>query len=86
LPLLSGGQRIAHMTFLLIGVGMVAFVLAVVTIVDLVRHRRSGWATAGWIALIVILPFIGSLAYWILRPASKEEVEQAYLAGRADRY
>ena len=68
------------MPLLLIAVGIIALVLAVVTIVDLVRHDHSGWATAGWIALIVILPFIGSLAYWIARPASQSEVEQAYLA------
>jgi uncharacterized membrane protein YbhN (UPF0104 family) len=68
------------MVVLLSGVGFLALVLAVVTIVDLVRHDHSGWATVGWIVLIVILPFIGSLAYWVARPASKREVEQAYLA------
>jgi phospholipase D-like protein len=80
LPRPAAGRRIVGMTLLLIAVGFIALVLAVVTIVDLVRHEHSGWATAGWIVLILILPFIGSLAYWIARPATKDEVEQAYLA------
>jgi hypothetical protein len=32
------------------------------------RHDLSGWGKAGWIALIVILPFLGILIYLIARP------------------
>jgi len=32
------------------------------------RDDLSGWGKAGWIILIVILPFIGILAYMIARP------------------
>ena len=32
------------------------------------RDDLSGWAKAGWIFLMVILPFIGALAYIIARP------------------
>src|SRR5690348_10175032 len=35
---------------------------------DIFRRDMSGWAKAGWIVLIVILPFIGILAYVIARP------------------
>ena len=34
------------------------------------RTDLSGWAKAGWIFLIFILPFIGILIYMIARPAS----------------
>jgi hypothetical protein len=33
------------------------------------RHDIGGWAKAGWILLIVILPLIGILIYVIARPA-----------------
>jgi uncharacterized membrane protein YcjF (UPF0283 family) len=33
------------------------------------RHDLSGWAKAGWVALIVILPFLGALVYMVARPA-----------------
>ena len=48
---------------------------------DIFRRRDlSGWAKAGWIFLLFILPFIGALIYLIARPAmtaqDKEEVEK----------
>jgi hypothetical protein len=39
---------------------------------DIFRRDMGGWAKAGWIALIVILPFIGILAYVIARPKTVE--------------
>ena len=40
---------------------------------DIFRRRdMSGWAKAGWILLIVVLPFIGILVYMIARP--KDEI------------
>jgi hypothetical protein len=35
---------------------------------DIVRRDMSGWAKAGWIVLIIVLPFIGILAYVIAAP------------------
>lgn len=32
------------------------------------RDDLSGWAKAGWIALVIILPFLGILLYVIVRP------------------
>ena len=68
------------MIFLWYGLSVIALALAVMSIIDVVKRRPSGWAMAGWIALIVVLPFIGSIVYWAVRPTSRDEVEQAYLA------
>jgi hypothetical protein len=46
-----------------------------ITIVDIIRRHYSGWTTAGWVALIVVLPFIGSLMYWLWRNPTRDEVE-----------
>jgi len=56
----------------------------VMTIADIVRRRYPGLTTAGWIALVVILPFAGSVIYWFTRKPSPREAEQEYLA-EADR-
>ena len=35
---------------------------------DIFRRDLSGWSKAGWIILIVVLPFLGILIYLIVRP------------------
>jgi hypothetical protein len=37
------------------------------------RNDLSGWAKAGWILLIFILPFFGTLIYVIARPKMTEQ-------------
>ena len=68
------------MTLIWVFLVAVAAIVAVATIVDVVRRHYSGWATAGWIVLVLILPFIGSLIYWFVRPAPPGEAEAQYLA------
>jgi uncharacterized membrane protein len=50
------------------------------------RNDIHGWAKAGWIVLIVIVPFLGILIYMIARPKmtaqDKEMMEQAQEAQR----
>jgi hypothetical protein len=50
------------------------------------RNDISGWAKAGWIFLIFILPFLGALIYVIARPKMTEQdrqmMEQAQEAQR----
>jgi hypothetical protein len=45
------------------------------------RNDLSGWAKAGWIFLIFIVPFLGALIYVIARPKmteqDKEMIERA---------
>lgn len=55
-------------------------------IVDVFRsHDLSGWAKAGWLILIIVLPFIGLLAYVIARgPGMGQRAAQDQL-DRADR-
>jgi len=57
-----------------------AVVVWVITAVDIFRRHLSGWMTFGWLVLILVLPFVGSLIYWIARKPSAEEVERQRLA------
>jgi hypothetical protein len=50
------------------------------------RNDLSGWAKAGWLLLIFIVPFLGCLIYIIARPKMTEQdremIEQAQEAQR----
>ena len=48
---------------------------------DISRRRDlTGWGKAGWIFLIVILPFLGILIYMIVRPKMTEQDKEELAA------
>jgi len=54
---------------------------------DIFRRRDlSGWGKAGWILLLVLVPFLGALIYMIARPKmtaqDKEEMDKMQEAQR----
>ncbi len=54
--------------------------LLITIFVDLFRsHDVSGWAKAGWVIFVIVLPFLGVLFYLIFRGGSMHEraVQQA---------
>jgi hypothetical protein len=53
-------------------------------IVDIVRRPLSAAHTVGWILLVVLLPLIGTLVYFLLRKPTEEEIlsDQAAAAER----
>ena len=46
------------------------------------RDDMSGWAKAGWVLLIVLVPFIGILVYIIARPKMTEQDKRMMLEMR----
>jgi hypothetical protein len=68
--------------FWIIGFTVLALIWAI-TIVDIFRRHYAGKVTVGWLALIIILPFIGALIYWGTRKPTQHEVEEQYL-GQAE--
>jgi hypothetical protein len=61
-------------------IAALAAVVWVLTAVDIFRRHYSGWTTFGWLVLILVLPFVGSIIHWALRKPTQEEVERALLA------
>lgn len=61
---------------MLIFMGLVIWIwMVVMALIDIFsRPDLSGWAKAGWVVFIIVLPFIGVLSYLI-----------AYSAGIAER-
>jgi hypothetical protein len=57
-------------------------IIWVIGVFDIVRRPMPGRAKAGWIALVLLLPFVGTIVYFALRKPSKEEgVLRAQAAG-----
>jgi hypothetical protein len=52
----------------------------VLSVVDIFRRHYPAGTTIGWIALVVLLPFLGTLIYWGFRKPSQHEIEQSYHA------
>jgi len=57
---------------------------------DLFRdHELSGWAKAGWVVVLILLPLFGSLIYLIARGQGMRErtiAEQREIQGQLDTY
>jgi len=64
-------------------VAILAIWLFIVTFADIfTRPDLSGWAKAGWVLLIFILPVIGILIYVIARPPEEEVAMRGILRAR----
>ena len=48
-----------------------------VGIVDIVRRHLSPVQTLGWILVVVLLPLVGTLVYFLLRKPTEEEIRRA---------
>jgi uncharacterized membrane protein YoaK (UPF0700 family) len=52
-------------------IGVFIVVIWIATIVDIIRrrHMRPGVKTAAWVLVIIILPVLGSLTYFLVNGA-----------------
>ena len=48
--------------------------LPIISLIDLARKRLSGTPLAIWALVICLVPVIGSLAYWIIKPPAESKV------------
>ena len=55
-------------------------VVWVLSVIDIFRQRYSVWTTVAWLALILILPIVGSIIYVLTRKPTRADAEQQYLA------
>jgi hypothetical protein len=66
------------MTLIGIVAGAMLLVIVVGTVVDIFRRHYSGAATAGWVALVIVLPFVGAVIYWVARKSDPVDAENLY--------
>jgi phospholipase D-like protein len=65
--------------------GLALIAIWVVTIVDLFRRHLGSGKTAAWLLIVIIVPFVGSCLYWILRKPEEGEAQRLYDNERAMR-
>jgi hypothetical protein len=80
----------ALLTVLEIFLFVIYFWILITIIGDLFRdHQLSGWAKAGWVLLLLVLPFLGALIYLIARGEGMRDRtvrEQADMQRHMDAY
>jgi hypothetical protein len=60
---INAGLLLIQLAFVAVMIG-----LPVVSLMDLARKKLSGTPLAIWVLVICVVPVLGSLAYWIVRP------------------
>jgi hypothetical protein len=68
---------LAASTFVWVFILLPLVVVWAVGLVDIVRRPLSRQAKAGWIVVVLLLPFVGTILYWILRKPTEEEIRRA---------
>jgi hypothetical protein len=47
--------------------------LPIVSLIDLARRKLTGVPLAIWAVFICVVPVMGSIAYWIIRPTAESK-------------
>ena len=47
---------------------MLFFAIPIISLIDLAKRKLTGIPLAIWAVFIVVVPLMGSIAYWIIRP------------------
>ena len=68
------------MTILWVCVSFIVAIVWALTIVDLIRAHVGTGKTLAWLALIIVLPLIGSIVYWAMRKPEQGDADAQYLA------
>jgi hypothetical protein len=53
---------------------LVIISLPVISLIDLAKKKLSSTPLAIWVLIICAIPFIGPLAYWIIKPTVETRV------------
>ena len=64
-------------TFVWIVIVVPLVIIWALGVVDIFRSHRSRSTTAAWLIIVILLPVIGSLAYWALRKPTEKELTRA---------
>jgi hypothetical protein len=48
--------------------------LPVISLIDLARKKLNGTPLSVWVLVICVVPVLGSLAYWIVKPTAESRI------------
>jgi hypothetical protein len=72
-------------TFAWVFIGIPLLVVWVVGIVDIVRRNIPRGTKAVWIMIVLLLPFVGTLVYFLMRKPTQEEIRRTEQVRRPPR-
>ena len=75
---------IAATTFVWVFILIPLLIVWALGIVDITRRDMSRSSKAAWILIVVLLPFVGTLTYFLMRKPTEAEVRRSMQA-RAER-
>lgn len=60
--------------FIQVVVVMFMLGLPMISLIDLARTKLSGTPLAIWVLVICVVPILGSMAYWIIKPTAETRI------------
>jgi hypothetical protein len=64
---INAGLLLIQLFFVLVMLG-----LPVISLIDLAKKKLSGTPLAIWVLVICVVPVLGPLAYWIIKPTPEK--------------
>jgi Phospholipase_D-nuclease N-terminal len=58
-------------------IGVALVIVWVITVFDIIRRHLGAKRTSAWLLIVVLLPFVGAAAYWVLRKPEPGDAERA---------
>jgi Phospholipase_D-nuclease N-terminal len=53
-----------------------------ITVVDIIRRHLGAKRTSAWLLIVLLLPFVGAFAYWLLRKPEPGDAARVAAAQR----
>lgn len=66
---INAGLLLIQSFFVILMIG-----LPIISLIDLARKKLNGTPLAIWVLVICVVPVLGSLAYWIIKPTAETRV------------
>ena len=70
------------MSIIWVTIGVALVIVWVITVVDIVRRHLGAKQTSAWLLIVVLLPFVGALGYWVLRKPAPGDAARVAAAER----
>jgi hypothetical protein len=68
---------IAATTFVWVFILIPLLIIWALTIVDIVRRDMPGSHKAAWVLLVLVLPVVGTIIYFVMRKPTETEIRQS---------
>jgi hypothetical protein len=72
-------------TIIGITIGIALLIVWGITVADIIRRPLSTGQTVAWLLIVLIVPFLGAILYWVMRKPGPDEAAQTEAAMRSRR-